>query len=239
MMKMKKSTLCIVFLLISFFTFWQACRPSENTREVSIAKGEQDNEVIDTDRRTALIVGNSAYRSSPLKNPANDARGLASALRELGFTVTTLIDADNEKMYQAIRDFGRALTRGDVGLFFFAGHGVQVEDTNYLIPIGADIQEEDEVQFKAIDANLVLNKMESAGNDVNIVILDACRDNQFARSFRSSSREVTAVEAPATHRGRTHTLVFRTKGLWRHGGHHSAQVAQRAGNQNGAHRPVL
>jgi formylglycine-generating enzyme required for sulfatase activity len=114
----------------------------------------------------------------------------------LGFQVTTLIDATKEKMFGAIRDFGKELARGGVGLFFYAGHGMQVRGANYLIPIGADIQSEDEVPFQAVDASLVLSKMESAGNRVNIVILDACRDNPFAMSFRSTGRGLSVVEAP-------------------------------------------
>ena len=151
---------------------------------------------LSAELRTALVIGNAAYRSASLRNPANDARDMSAALQNLGFSVTTLIDADNQKMYQAIRDFGKDLARGGMGLFYYAGHGMQVDGTNYLIPIGANIQAEDEVRFNSIDANLVLSKMESAGNDVNIVILDACRDNPFARSFRSSSRGLAIVEAP-------------------------------------------
>jgi formylglycine-generating enzyme required for sulfatase activity len=100
-------------------------------------------------------------------------------------------------MYQAIRDFGKDLTRADIGLFYFAGHGMQVEGVNYLIPVGADIQAEVEVRFSAIDANLVLAMMERAGTGTNILILDACRDNPFARSFRSSSRGLAVMDAPS------------------------------------------
>jgi len=148
------------------------------------------------DRRTALLIGNSLYKDAPLKNPSNDARDLSQALKELGFAVTTLIDADREKMYNGIRDFGKELAKGGTGLFFYAGHGMQVKGANYLIPVGTDIQSEDEVPFQTIDANLVLSKMESAGNRVNIVMLDACRDNPFAKSFRSTSRGLSVVEAP-------------------------------------------
>jgi uncharacterized caspase-like protein len=101
-------------------------------------------------------------------------------------------------MYTALRDFGdRLRQQGGVGLFYFAGHGVQVKGKNYLIPIGADIQREDEVGFQSLDANLVLEKLDSAGNRFNIVILDACRNNPFARSFRSVSQGLAQMDAPA------------------------------------------
>lgn len=150
----------------------------------------------DNVRKTALVIGNAAYKGSLLKNPANDARGMAGALRQLGFNVKLYVNADYKSMYDAIRSFGRELSRGGVGLFYYAGHGMQVKGTNYLIPVGADIAEEDEVRFNAVDANLVLSKMESAGNRTNIVILDACRDNPFSRSFRSASRGLAVVDAP-------------------------------------------
>jgi len=150
----------------------------------------------DNVRRTALVIGNAAYKGAPLKNPVNDARGMAGALQGLGFNVKLYVNADYKSMYEAIRSFGRELSRGGVGLFYYAGHGMQVKGTNYLIPVGADIKEEDEVRFNAVDANLVLSKMESAGNRTNIVILDACRDNPFSRSFRSSTRGLAVVDAP-------------------------------------------
>ena len=133
-----------------------------------------------------------------MRNPTNDARDMSEALKELGFKVTTLIDAGYREMYEAIRDFGMEVARyrDGVGLFYYAGHGMQVGGVNYLIPVGSDIEAEDEVRFQSIDAGLVLSKMESAGNRTNIVILDACRDNPFKRSFRTESRGLAVVEAP-------------------------------------------
>ncbi|MEI6875735.1 MAG: caspase family protein, partial [Spirochaetota bacterium] len=133
----------------------------------------------------ALVIGNGAYASSPLKNPVNDATDLASALKDLGFAVTLLPNATRETMEKAIRDFGTSLRSGGTGLFYYAGHGVQVKGRNYLIPIGADIQEADEVSYRAVDADLVLAQMESAGNGTNIVILDACRNNPFPGADRA------------------------------------------------------
>jgi hypothetical protein len=99
-------------------------------------------------------------------------------------------------MSDAARAFGDSLQRGGVGLFFYAGHGMQIKGRNYLIPVGADIQREDEVAFNAFDAGRLLEKMEVARSRVNIVILDACRNNPFSRSFRSSSQGLAQMDAP-------------------------------------------
>ena len=148
------------------------------------------------DQRLALIIGNSKYADSPLINPVNDARAMSSTLSGLGFTVTSLYDASLTDMNDAARQFGDKLRAGGVGLFFYAGHGMQIRGKNYLIPVGADIKREDEVQYKAFDASQLLDKMESARNPINIVILDACRNNPFSRSFRSSATGLAQMEAP-------------------------------------------
>jgi uncharacterized caspase-like protein len=140
-----------------------------------------------TEQRTALIIGNSSYPEAPLKNPVNDASDIAALLRELGFKVSLVSNADRRRMRGAIRDFAQDLKRGGVGLFYFAGHGILSRGKNYLIPVGADVREEFDLEDQAVDANTVLAGMEDAGNRVNIVILDACRNNPFARSWRSAS----------------------------------------------------
>jgi formylglycine-generating enzyme required for sulfatase activity len=145
--------------------------------------------------RVALVIGNSSYTVSPLKNPANDADDIAQALQALNFRVTRLNNATNRQMVEAINAFGQELRKGGVGLFFFAGHGVQSRGRNYLIPVGANISSEDQLEFESVDANRVLAAMDAAGNRVNIVILDACRDNPYARSFRSASRGLAQMEA--------------------------------------------
>jgi len=148
------------------------------------------------EHRIALIIGNGRYKSSPLLNPVNDARAMSEALQFMGFQVTLLENATIRQMSDAARDFGDTLQKGGVGLFFYAGHGVQIKGRNYLIPIGADIQREDEVSFNAFDAGRLLEKMEVARSRVNIVILDACRNNPFSRSFRSSSQGLAQMDAP-------------------------------------------
>jgi hypothetical protein len=108
------------------------------------------------ERRIVLIIGNGAYKSSYLKNPANDANDIAEALKESQFTITKLINADRRKMESAIRHFGNSLKREDVGLFYFAGHGVQVNGRNYLIPIGSP--EVPKPNFIKLDDDVVYDK---------------------------------------------------------------------------------
>ena len=146
--------------------------------------------------KTALVIGNGEYQDAPLANPVNDATDMAQALRDLGFDVMALTNADRQTMREAIREFGEKLKKGGVGLFYYAGHGMQIKGQNYLIPVKADIKAADEVEDESIDANSVLRKMETAGNDVNIIILDACRNNPFARSFRSAEQGLAKMEGP-------------------------------------------
>jgi hypothetical protein len=146
--------------------------------------------------RTALVIGNAAYKVSPLTNPINDATDMASALKEKGFDVTFKINVTQKTMERAIRKFGKNLRNGGIGLFYYAGHGIQIKGNNYLIPIGSIIESEADVKYEAVDAGLVLAKMEDAENDLNIVILDACRNNPFVRSFRSSTMGLARMDAP-------------------------------------------
>jgi uncharacterized caspase-like protein len=147
--------------------------------------------------RVALVIGNGRYSDSPLRNPVNDASDVADKLRGLGFEVTLLTDAGQRKMERSIRDFGSKLARADIRLFYYAGHGIQVQGANYLIPVDADVATEYDVKYEAVNANRVLDGMAAAGNGVNILILDACRNNPFARSFRSASRGLARMDAPS------------------------------------------
>lgn len=147
-------------------------------------------------RRTALVIGNADYSTSPLSNPVNDARAMAAMLRKLGFDVIERINADQAGMKRAIWDYGKKLRQGGVGLFYFAGHGVQVGGENYLIPLKARIEGQPDLELEGIRVTRVLAEMEKANNGMNIVILDACRNNPFARSFRSVSRGLAHMSAP-------------------------------------------
>jgi carboxyl-terminal processing protease len=150
--------------------------------------------------RIALVVGNSNYGSEmgKLPNPINDANLVAQALQQTGFTVIKVTDVDQRKLKRAIIEFGDKLTAAGAnttGLFFYAGHGVQVKGVNYLVPIGADIGKESDVGIEAVAADEVLQQMEYAGSRVNIVILDACRNNPIGRGFRSASRGLAPMDA--------------------------------------------
>jgi hypothetical protein len=150
----------------------------------------------DAEPRIALVIGNGGYAEGRLNNPVNDARDMAAALRQLGFEVLSGEDRTRRQMEDQIREFGRKIRRGGVGMFYFAGHGVQVAGNNYLIPVGAEINGEAEVRYEAVDVGFVLAQMEDAQNRLNIVVLDACRNNPFARSFRSSARGLASIDAP-------------------------------------------
>lgn len=154
-------------------------------------------ETPQSEQRVALVIGNSAYETAPLKNSVNDAQDIAQALRELSFEVIYRENLDQNSMKRAIRTFGEKIRQGGVGLFYFAGHGVQVKGENYLVPIGAKVESEEEVEYEGVNAGFILAQMESARNSTNIVILDACRNNPFARSFRSESRGLAVMDAPS------------------------------------------
>ena len=163
-------------------------------RNLAVASGKP---AAPTETRVALVIGNSNYKSAPLKNPVNDAKAVADKLQGLGFKVTLKLDQDQKSMADAIRVFGNQLKAGGAGLFYYAGHGMQVKGRNFLIPVDADIQNEDEVPYRSVDANEVLSKMETAKNRLNLMILDACRNNPFSRKFRSASQGLAQMDAPS------------------------------------------
>jgi hypothetical protein len=146
--------------------------------------------------RTALVIGNANYKDAPLRNPTNDARDIANVLRKQGFSVIYKTDVSQREFDLAIREFQRMLARGGAGLFYFSGHGLQVNGENYLVPIDASIVQETDVKYEAVNAAKVLDAMYNAGNPLNLVILDACRNNPFARSFRSYKKGLAQMDAP-------------------------------------------
>jgi uncharacterized protein YraI len=153
------------------------------------------------DKRVALVIGNSAYRSvAPLDNPRNDARLIADTLHSLGFALVgggPVLDVTKDAMDDAVQKFGEELVGADVGLFYYAGHGVQVRGANYLVPVDANPTRVADVDFQMLDANLVLRQMEGAGTRLNLVILDACRNNPFGgRGLRSATAGLAQMQAP-------------------------------------------
>jgi len=153
------------------------------------------------EKRVALVIGNSSYVNIPrLANPVSDARLIADTLKELGFTLVgngPQLDLDEPGLRRVVQAFGTQLQGADVGVFYFAGHGVQMRGANYLVPIGANPTKESDVDFQMLDTNLVLRQMEGAGTRLNVVILDACRNNPFGgRGLRSAGNGLAQVTAP-------------------------------------------
>jgi hypothetical protein len=153
------------------------------------------------ERRVALVIGNSSYRNiAPLDNPQKDARLMADTLRSIGFELiggAAQIDLDKGQFDRAVQSFSRQLPGADVSLFYYAGHGVQVRSSNYLVPVDANPVREADVDFQMVDISLVLHQMEGAATRLNLVILDACRNNPFGdRALRGGSRGLAQMQAP-------------------------------------------
>src|SRR5262245_52159087 len=144
---MKTPLLIVLVLVVVAVPLWRHLPPpifSAQERGQGVRKNEADAEP-----RIALVIGNSAYAEGPLDNPVNDAQDMAATLRQLGFEVMSGEDRNHRQMEDMIREFGRRIRKGGVGMFYYAGHGVQVSSANYLIPIDAKINGEAEVKFEA------------------------------------------------------------------------------------------
>lgn len=160
-----------------------------------IAASIWDVRAAPSEPRIALVVGNAAYRNAPpLKNPVNDARDMAKALRELGFEVIEVENASKQQLEHAIGQFSAKLREGSVGLFYYSGHGLQENGHNYLIPVDAELAHETSVMLETVDVDVVLQLMNMAQTRVNLVILDACRSNPFERRFRALGRGLAPIE---------------------------------------------
>ncbi|MGZ8246308.1 caspase family protein, partial [Methylomagnum sp.] len=151
-------------------------------------------------KRIALVVGNSGYRHiSTLPNPANDAQLMADTLRRAGFELVggkAQLDLDKAHFEKAIQAFGTQLGAGSVALFYYAGHGVQVDSENWLVPVSAAAAKKADVDFQMVNAKLVLKQMENAGSRLNLVILDACRNNPFPALKRMAGGGLSGMKAP-------------------------------------------
>jgi tetratricopeptide (TPR) repeat protein len=175
-------------------------------------------------KKLALVIGNAHYQNvNALKNPVNDARAIASSLRNLGFEVMENEDVTQAQMKQAINAFGVKLKDYDVGLFYYAGHGVQSKGVNYMVPIEADLKAEEEIEFDCVAADRVLAFMDAASTKINLIVLDACRNNPFARSWQRSTGGggLAMMDAPkgsliayATSPGRTASDGESSNGLY-------------------------
>jgi hypothetical protein len=167
--------------------------------EIKIEAINEDNSKITSSRniisqepklekRFALIIGNSKYAHGEfLLNPVNDAKAMAKVLEKVGFEVESYTDADQKTIKMAMDSFGIKLKNYQVGLFYYAGHGVQVNGNNYIVPVDANLYIENDVEYDCVEVGRILGKMEASGCETNIVILDACRDNPFERKWSGRS----------------------------------------------------
>ena len=149
-----------------------------------------------TEERLALVIGNAAYIRDPLDNPVNDARLIAQSLRQSGFAVALHENLDRAALIEALREFGKRLTENTIAVVYYAGHGLQLRDHNYLIPIDADIRSEDEIPVAGLDIGFILGRMSTARSRVNIVILDACRNNPFSARGGTKAQGLAQMDAP-------------------------------------------
>jgi hypothetical protein len=183
--------------------------PGENFAFSSVKKVPLKQEVVKPDpvtvvatssggKRLALVIGNGAYYMGPLANPENDARAMKAELLKYGFEVMEYTNLNQANMKRVIDDFGEKLKGYDVGLVFYAGHGIQSKGYNYLIPIDADLKSEQDVEYDCTPADRILGKMEAAGTKVNIIILDACRNNPFERGWTRATegKGLATMDAP-------------------------------------------
>jgi formylglycine-generating enzyme required for sulfatase activity len=162
----------------------------------SQTKGMKVPEPTMSEGRIALVIGNAKYATSPLRNPENDAKDIAATLRRMKFSVAEYTNLTNRQMVDAVAKFGDQLNKNTVALFYYSGHGVQVGGKNYLIPVGAKINKEQDVEFEAVDAGRIIAEMEHAQSKMNIVILDACRDNPLPKTVRNVTRGMVVMDAP-------------------------------------------
>ncbi|RWO89709.1 caspase family protein [Mesorhizobium sp.] len=160
-------------------------------------------EVAWAEKRVALVIGNSSYqRVARLPNPNNDAADMAALLSKVGFKVSRKMDLDHTAFRKALQEFGREAEGADFAIIFFAGHGVEVENRNFLVPTDVSLSADSDVEFEAIPLDLVMNAL-SRVSGVRVVLLDACRDNPFIAAMRRSNatrsigRGLAAIEPAA------------------------------------------
>jgi len=196
---MTKPFLLILLLVVVIPSFAQTvikAKSGEGT--YSITGAEKDSVVLagNSEKRVALIIGNKNYKIAPLQNSINDANDLAELLKQKHFEVERVIDGTRLEMRNAVRSFTSKISKGGVGLFYYSGHGVQLDGDNYLVPIDADYEYKEEVQDMCISVASILKYMETSNNRLNIMILDACRNSPFKSFSRSGEKGMVRVEAP-------------------------------------------
>ncbi len=148
--------------------------------------------------RLALIIGNTSYRDAPLVNPANDAKAVGALFTQAGFTVDSRLDATRVDMMAAIERFGAAVKRSETKLvvFYYAGHGVQLDWRNYLLPVDAQVEKQEDLKQRCVDLNLLLGQFSAAKDKTFVIILDACRNNPFGNAYRPEHKGLSQFDAP-------------------------------------------
>jgi hypothetical protein len=150
------------------------------------------------EKRIALVIGNADYTNSPLKNPVNDAKDIASKLRKLGFEVIERHNMTTKQIGRTLSEFRSKLVVGSVALVFYAGHGIQIKGENFLPAVDADIEAEEDVPNQSLAVKQIMDVLDEAKTRLNLVFLDACRNNPYARSFRSTAGDGLArITAPS------------------------------------------
>lgn len=179
-----------IFLFILFFSIVNFFPLSAQERAVK----KKNNENLD---KFALVIGNSNYKfAGSLKNPVNDAEGMKKVLEKIGFNVDLVIDASQKEIENSIQKLGRNLySRNSVGLFYYAGHGIQFEGENYLIPVEANPATPSDLRYDAVPLGRLLNQFSISNNYTNIIILDACRNNPFPSTRNLRTRGLAQVKA--------------------------------------------
>lgn len=155
------------------------------------------NKNSDSGKRVALVIGNGAYSNSPLNNPVNDAKDIAAKLRDLGFEVIERKNLTTRQIGGTLREFRSKLAPGAVALVFYAGHGLQIKGDNYLPAVDADINSEEDVPNQSLSVKQIMDVLDESKSRLNLVFLDACRNNPYARSFRSAGSGLARVSAPS------------------------------------------
>lgn len=148
--------------------------------------------------RLALIIGNADYGFAPLRNPVNDAVDMEQALRQAGFAVTLVTNASKQEMLTAVDDFTSKLSEKDIALFYFSGHGVQIDDRNYLIPVNADLRTQQDAKEQSMDMGTTMDALNRSGASASILIMDACRNNPLPAATRSLTRGLARQGSTAT-----------------------------------------
>lgn len=179
---------CLLSLLLLHLPSWHKPGCTVSTADAA----ESDNR-----KRVALVIGNSAYANAPLKNPVNDAKDIAAKLRILGFIVVERNNLKTRQIGGTLREFRSKLEPGAVALVFYAGHGLQIKGDNYLPAVDADINSEEDVPNQSLAMKQIMDVLDESKTRLNLIFLDACRNNPYASGFRSAERGLARVSAPS------------------------------------------